>query len=160
MPERHEVKQCGVCGEILYRSKGGWGHGAEHIVPAHAKDHPAVPVDYDERNLVSRCDFCGLPTANEDRWTLEVGSFKILVEQQGQMVPLFENTGNYMACPICAAYLEPEDWAKLYLHVMDVHPVKYPEVLLMQWEAVREYKLAPIRRWQPGDELSPTTGGT
>lgn len=156
MSEKEKTQQCGVCGVILYRSPVGYVHGAEHLVPAHRKDHPAVPVDYDERNLVSHCDFCGAITALDDRQLLEVGDFVLCAMEVGtdKVVPIFENTGPYMACPPCAAHIEKGDWEGLTDYVIKNHPPKHPDFLIAMVEAVKTNMKAPIRPWRAGDENS------
>lgn len=148
-------QMCGVCGMILYRQpSGNWGHGFEEVVPSQRQDHPVVPVDYDERQAVYDCDFCGLRVAKEERWFIDVGDFAIGAHnvETGQGGVLFENEGGFLACPPCAHFVAADDWDGLREYVFGVRPPKNPEILIAIWGAVAAYKLSDMHPWTDEDE--------
>lgn len=175
MPELKAAKMCGVCGEVLHRIKGRvpiprtatskfstgeWIHARELTGSV---DHAAVPVDYDERNLVAKCDFCSGTMTPDERWYLEAEDFTVVVQVDNIGNVEHRSRSGWSACPVCAPLVAGQDWqAIIERHMKVVAGMYKPEIaefihdvmLPAMFGELEQHTLAPIRLWQAGDELS------
>lgn len=161
MTEAKAGKVCAVCGEALHQlmergrsGKESWIHAREL---AGTVDHPAVPIDYDERNMVAKCDFCGGSMAMDERWYLDCADFEVLVIEGLR----HNSRSGWSACSTCAVLVQAKDWnAIIVRHLDEVGHLYQPNVfaflrdvmLPALMNAVEANTLAPIRPWQAGDE--------
>jgi len=146
---RKQPKICGVCGQVLDQWQGGWIHAAEL---AGKTDHIAVPVDYDERMLVTHCDFCHGEMALADRWVLPAEDFMLPTGSMSQ--------GAWAACPTCARLIAADDWKGLidrHMHEQQAKATGFEALVFRSFLAqlygeVKTHQTGPVRPWEPGDE--------
>lgn len=158
--EREAPHCCGVCGQVLHRawnSKGepGWLHALELTGKT---DHPTVPVPYDEGNLISQCDFCGIEVPLDERWYLPAEDFTTLVIDGG---PKAQSRGGWGTCSGCVEHVRNRDWQTIIERHMatmghhyeaDLAEFFSKEYLPAMFRALEEHITEEVRPWRAGDE--------
>lgn len=156
-----EVKKppmmCAVCHQVLGQFLGRWVHELEVITGE--RDHVTVPVEYDERLLVSRCDFCYCEVRLVERVVLPAEDFTTPIGAR--------STGNWNTCPECAQMIAGGLWEAVidrYMQRMrsDLEPDQAATMrtfLQALYRDVQTHQTGPLRPWQPGDERIHHQGG-
>lgn len=140
---------CGVCYQVLDRMGDQWFHMREL---AGKSDHIAVPIDYDDERIQTRCDFCYDKISKADLSAVPASDF---------IVPILNtrSVGAWACCPSCVPLVEKRDWVGIADRAIKAVPAKSKESrdAAYQWMGTLHAQLAahmtgPVRPWEPGDE--------
>jgi hypothetical protein len=114
MPHTEQPKCCAVCWEpldrvqttndqITFDKTNNWLHAGELVRP---RDHPAIPVDYDDEKVQVVCDFCKAEVNRSTCFSVPAKDFTVPV------IP-HRSIGSWATCPDCAELVRANDWDAL-----------------------------------------------